>query len=64
MNPEFKNIQYDALRQSWLVEIQEDEEGLMFQLTDEMLANTGWKVGDTLLWERAAGQAWTLRKKP
>lgn len=64
MTPQFQNIKRDHLRQSWIVEVFQDGEHLMLPLTDEMLENTGWKVGDELLWERAAGQAWTLRKKP
>ena len=61
---EIKNKEYAAPRQSWTVELQEDGEDLILQFTDEMLAITGWKVGDMLLWEQKAGNAWTLRKKP
>jgi hypothetical protein len=56
--------QYDVNRQSWILEVQEDGEGLYIELTDEILENAGWKIGDTLLWERAPGNAWTIRKKP
>jgi hypothetical protein len=48
----------------WVVELIEDGEDLILPFTDEMIETTGWQVGDTLLWEKAAGQAWTLRKKP
>ena len=61
MKPE---VQYDFNRQSWIIEVQHDGTDHFIQLTDEMLEVTGWKIGDTLLWERAAGSAWTLRKKP
>ena len=61
---EIKSKEYNALRQSWIVEVQEDGEGYFIQFTDEMLETTGWKIGDTLLWEPKAGSAWTLRKKP
>jgi hypothetical protein len=54
----------NSLQQSWIVDVQEDAEGHFIQFTDEMLAKTGWQVGDTLLWEPKAGNAWTLRKKP
>ena len=64
MKPEFKNIKRDHQRQSWLVELEQDGEDLILPLTEEMLKGTGWKIGDELLWEKAAGQAWTLRKKP
>lgn len=64
MKPEFKNIKRDHQRQSWLVELEQDGEDLILPLTEEMLEGTGWKIGDELLWEKAAGSAWTLRKKP
>jgi hypothetical protein len=48
----------------WVVELIEDGEDLILPFTDEMIETTGWQVGDTLLWEKAAGPAWTLRKKP
>jgi hypothetical protein len=65
MKKEFKEIQRNPVNNnSWIVTLEKDGEDLILPLTDEMLAGTGWKTGDTLLWERAAGQAWTLRKKP
>ena len=54
----------NSLQKSWIVDVQEDTEGHFIQLTEEMLEQTGWKIGDTLLWEPKAGNAWTLRKKP
>jgi hypothetical protein len=54
----------NSLQKSWIVDVKEDEEGHFIQFTDEMLEKTGWKIGDTLLWEPKAGNAWTLRKKP
>lgn len=54
----------NSLQQSWIVDVQEDSEGYFIQFTDEMLVKTGWQIGDTLLWEPKAGNAWTLRKKP
>ena len=59
-----KDTTYSPNRHSWIVQLEQDGEDLVLQLTDEMLEVTGWKTGDTLLWERAAGSAWTLRKKP
>jgi hypothetical protein len=59
-----KSKDYDVPLQSWIVEVQEDNGHYFIQLTDEMLAATGWKVDDVLLWEQRAGSAWTLRKKP
>ena len=54
----------NSQQRSWIVDVQEDTEGYFIQFTDEMLKKTGWQVGDTLLWEPKAGNAWTLRKKP
>jgi len=48
----------------WVVELQEDGDDLILPLTEEILAITGWKTGDTLLWETKGESAWTLRKKP
>lgn len=59
-----KSREYDVPRQTWTLEVQEDGEGYFIQFTDEILESTGWKIGDTLLWEPKAGNAWTLRKKP
>lgn len=59
-----KSKDYNLPLQSWIVEVQQDGEGYFIQLTDEMLAITGWKIDDELLWEPAEGLAWTLRKKP
>jgi hypothetical protein len=61
---EIKSTEYDAPRQSWIVELQQDGEDLILQFTDEMLHTTGWKIGDELIWQKAPGNAWTLRKKP
>jgi hypothetical protein len=48
----------------WVVELEADGEDLVLPLNEEILAATGWKTGDELLWEQKAGNAWTLRKKP
>ena len=55
---------YDVNRYSWTFEVQQDGEDYFIQLTDEVLETMGWKIGDELLWERAPGNAWTIRKKP
>jgi hypothetical protein len=48
----------------WTIELIEDGEDLILPLNEEILATTGWKTGDELLWEEKAENAWTLRKKP
>ena len=48
----------------WTIQLIEDGEDLILPLSEEILATTGWKTGDELLWEEKAENAWTLRKKP
>jgi hypothetical protein len=48
----------------WVIDLIEDGEDLILPLNDEILESTGWKTGDELLWEKAVGESWTLRKKP
>jgi hypothetical protein len=40
----------------------DDENELAIQFTDELLAETGWKVGDVLTWTET-DEGWTLTKK-
>ena len=47
----------------WVIKLEQDGEDLILPLNDEIMEITGWKTGDELLWEAAAGNAWTLRKK-
>ena len=48
----------------WTIDLIQDGEDLILPLNDEILEQTGWKTGDELLWETAAENVWTLRKKP
>ena len=48
----------------WIVELEADGEDLILPFTDEMIAQTGWQVGDTLVWDKKDHSSWTLRKKP
>ena len=48
----------------WVIELEQDGEDLILPLNEEILANTGWKTGDELLWETVSENVWTLRKKP
>ena len=56
--------QYDPNRQCWITEIQQNGEEYFVELPDQLIEAVGWKIGDTLIWERAPGNAWTIRKKP
>jgi hypothetical protein len=60
---EFSNKKQMA-NDRWVVQLIEDGEDLILPFNNEMIETTGWQVGDTLLWEKAAGSAWILRKKP
>jgi hypothetical protein len=48
----------------WIVELEADGEDLILPFTDEMIEQTGWQVGDTLVWDKKDHTSWTLRKKP
>jgi hypothetical protein len=48
----------------WIVELEADGEDLILPFTDEMIEQTGWQVGDTLVWDKKDNSSWTLRKKP
>jgi hypothetical protein len=47
----------------WIVELEADGEDLILPFTDEMIEQTGWQVGDTLVWDKKDHSSWTLRKK-
>jgi len=50
---------------SWTVQIQEDgkTKELYLELPPDALAQVGWDIGDTLLWEELDHGNWSLRKK-
>jgi len=47
----------------WIIELEADGEDLILPFTDEMIEQTGWQVGDTLVWDKKDHTSWTLRKK-
>jgi len=47
----------------WIIELEADGEDLILPFTDEMIEQTGWQVGDTLVWDKKDHSSWTLRKK-
>jgi hypothetical protein len=49
----------------WTIVVEEDPETgeLMLPFSDEMLAEVGWKTGDTLTWTDNKNGSWTLSKK-
>ena len=49
---------------NWIVDVEKDTEGNHYiTLTDEMLANSGFQIGDTLDWKNNGNGSWTLTKK-
>jgi hypothetical protein len=50
---------------SWTVQVQEDgkTKELYLELPPEALAQVGWDIGDTLIWEELDHGAWSIRKK-
>jgi len=48
----------------WTITVEEDPETkeLMLPFSDEMLAEVGWQIGDTLVWIDNKNGSWTLRK--
>jgi hypothetical protein len=48
----------------WTITVEEDPETkeLMLPFSDEMLAEVGWQIGDTLVWIDNKDGSWTLRK--
>jgi hypothetical protein len=45
------------------VDVDPETGELVLPFSDEMLAEIGWVVGDTLSWEIQDDGSWTLRKK-
>ena len=50
---------------SWTVQVQEDgkTKELYLELPPDALAQVGWDIGDTLIWEELDHGSWSLRKK-
>jgi len=50
---------------SWTVQVQEDgkTKELYLELPPEALAQVGWDIGDTLIWEELDNGNWSLKKK-
>lgn len=47
-----------------IVELEQDENGdLILPLSDELCAEAGWKIGDTIEWIDNGDGSWTMRKK-
>ena len=43
--------------------VQQDENGeLFFEFPDELMNETGWQVGDQLIWEEQPNGSWIIKK--
>jgi hypothetical protein len=52
------------MKKSWVCEVEQAEDGEYFiQLTDEMLENSGFKIGDDFIWHDNKDGSFTLTKK-
>jgi len=51
------------LTQTVIVQEDPDTKELVLPLSDEILAELGWKIGDTLEWVDQKDGSWVLRKK-
>ena len=51
------------MSKTWTIEVQEHEDGELFiELNDEILDQSGFKVGDDLIWTDNKDGSWTLSK--
>ena len=49
---------------SWILDVKENEDGDKFiELNDEILSETGFKIGDNLEWIDRGDGSWSLKKK-
>jgi hypothetical protein len=53
------------MSKNWTLTLEEANDGsgdLVLPLTDEIMAEAGWQIGDTLVWTDNNG-TWSIRKK-
>ena len=48
---------------TYTLEVLEDQHGVYLQFPKELLAQTGWTAGTTLLWHDNGDGSWTLKAK-
>lgn len=51
------------MQNRWTVEVKQNGDDYYLEFPDELLAQTGWKIGDTLIWKDRKDGSWTLKKK-
>ena len=47
----------------WTLEVKKGEDDYVVELPDDLIKETGWKIGDTLKWIDNQGGSWTLTKE-
>jgi hypothetical protein len=55
----------DTKMNSWIVELETDPKtgDTILPLSDEMMADMGWEIGDTIEWIDNKNGSWTIRLK-
>lgn len=48
---------------SWIIKLEGDGEDLILPLPEDILADVGWKSGDTIQWIDNKDGSWTMKKK-
>jgi bifunctional DNA-binding transcriptional regulator/antitoxin component of YhaV-PrlF toxin-antitoxin module len=51
------------MEKRFLLEVKQNGDEYYLEFPDELLAQTGWKIGDTLVWKDRKDGSWTLKKK-
>ena len=53
------------MKTSWTLEVQEDSAtgDCILEFPPELMAQAGWKEGDTLIWKDQGDGSWSLAKK-
>lgn len=51
------------MEKKYILEVKQDGDEYYLEFPDELLAQAGWKIGDTLIWKDRKDGSWTLKKK-
>jgi uncharacterized membrane protein (UPF0127 family) len=55
-----------SITSKWTVEVQScpESDDLFLELPEELLAQVGWQIGDTIHWQQQPDNTWVLTKSP
>lgn len=48
---------------SWVLDVKEDAEGFYLEFPEDLLAQSGFEIGDTLVWKDLGNGSWSITKK-